>query len=568
MLLRQWTAVVLLITLFIAGCGGGGGSSSSPAAAKAGLFVTSAGGTRAPGGFAAAYDHIWVTIKKVTFDGTNGAVVAYNDPTGAVIDLKTLRDVNGAKFALLGTIGLPAGTYSDFKVLLSKDISLIPAGGTTATAAVFAGFDVATGTKELVKTFTTAKAITNDFCVDFDISSWTIDNASPPNVTASIQESDQSGIGGGDRHIEDDFGGTVANLAGTAPTQTFSFTTEEGFTVNVATSAVTSIFSSDGAPSPALANGQHVQVKGVFDVITHVFNASAVMIEVGNHSENHASGVPSAGDAVAGTFTLTVHEVEGFVPTGVSIAIATTPTTKFFNGKGTSLGVTEFFTALATATNVEVNGSFDVGTQTMTALSIRLEGDSNEGEAHIQGAVSNGNAGALTFDIVATHFEGLNIPQGSTVHILVTNTTELIGADRSTLTTDAFFTALGTSTGAEVEGTYDAGTQVLTAKRAKLNSASMGDMASVDGVALNVNGSAYTFSLTVFEWEDANLSVGAQVDVTTDNNTVYRDAGGNMIDRATFFTGAAAANARVRVEGPITNLTMVARLARLLPADH
>ncbi len=566
MLKRQWTALVLLLLLLIAGCGGGGASSGGTTAATAGLFLTSGGGTRSPG-LSSAYDHIWVTIKKVTFDGTKGAVVAYNDATGAVIDLKTLRDVNGAKFSLLGTMTLPADTYSDVKVVLSKDLSLVATGQSTAVAAVFAGFDVPSGTKELVKTFAPAKAIGADFCLDFDISSWSIDNGvSPPQVTATLEESDETGISGEDRHVPDAFFGTLSALAGAAPTQTFTFTAHEGFSANVVTTAATSIFSSDGALNPVLANGQHVLIKGVFDVTTHTLNATSIMIVIGNPSETHASGVPSAGDAVAGTFSLTVHEVEDFVPAGVTIVVATTPTTKFFNEKGTNLGVTDFFAALATATNVEVNGSFDAGTQTMTALSVRLEGDTEPDLAQVHGAVSNGIEGAMTFDIVATEFEGMNITHGSTVHVLLTNTTELIGPDRAVLTLDAFFTLLTTATGGEVEGTYDSSTQVLTATRAKLNTAAMHDRASVDGTASDINTGAWTFSLTVVEWEDASLAVGDVIGISTNGNTVYRDAGGNVITQNAFFTAAAAPNARIRVEGPLTDLTMVAGLARILPA--
>ncbi len=542
---------VLAFAAMSMGCGGGGASATG-AVRSTGLFVTDSLNT--------SFDHVWVTIEKVTFDGTKGAVVAYDNPAGAVVDLKTLRDASGAKFSMLGTLALPADTYGDVKVVLDKTLTLVPTGSTTGVTRTFAGFDAATGTMTLTFNFSPPKAITADFAIDFDLANWVDDGTS---VTAVIKEADPSGIGTSDRNVPDDYRGVLSGLGGTIPNQTFTFTSHEGFIVSVATSATTSIFNSDGSLNPALAEGQHIVLRGILDPTTHTFDAASIMILIGNPSETHASGAPSAGNATAGTFTLAVSDVEGFVPTGVNITVQTTSTTKFFNSAGTSIGLTDFFTSLATAMNVHVNGSFDAASQTMTALSIRLEGGSDSNEAEVQGAVSNGNGASQTFDIVATEFEGCNVAPGATIHALVTGTTQLIGPDRSALSNDAFFLALAAATGAEVEGAYDSTSQTLTASRVQLHSQSTASQSSVDGSVSNVDGTGHTFSLTAQQWEDAQLSVGQVLNITTDANTVYRDSVGNTMTQDAFFTALANAP-KVRVEGPLNGSSINAHLARIL----
>jgi hypothetical protein len=550
---KIWLLVAFLISvLFSAGCGGGGGGGAL--SALSGLFVTDS--------FRDDYDHVWVTITKVTFDGAKGPVVAYDNPAGVVVDLKTLRDATGAKYSLLGTLALPADTYSDVQVVLLKDLTLVPKGQTTGVAATFTPLD-ASGLTTTLTLPLTPKAITSDFCVDFDLASWTISGS---QVTAVIKESNKAGLEQSDRQVEDEYHGAVSNLSGTAPTQTFTLASDESaFSVTVTTDANTAILNSDGSANPALANGQHVALEGTFDATTHTLAATKIIIKVGDgHGIEGpgASGVPSAGDPVAGTFTLTFGHAEGFLPTGTSITVATDANTLFFKGSGLAVSQTDFFTALATSTGVIVHGTFDATSQTLTAKVAILRSASPDG-SEVEGAASNPDSVGLKFDLTVNEFEGLPVTKGSIVHVTLDQTTTLVAADRTTLTTDAFFTALATATGVTAEGTYDPNTQTLTAKRIKLQNQAQGEVVKVRGPANAIDATAHTLTLAAGQWEDAPLTFGEAVAVTTDANTVYLDITGQTITQDAWFTAAATAK-QIEVTGPITLTPSVSIVAKTL----
>lgn len=111
-----------ILAIVAIGCGGGGGGSSVPGGGgntTLSIFASDSLSTD--------YDHVWVKIHRVSV----GDRQVFNSATGKVLDLKTLRDATGARFAFLDDSSLPAGGYDDVKVDLDKELTLVPVGTTT-----------------------------------------------------------------------------------------------------------------------------------------------------------------------------------------------------------------------------------------------------------------------------------------------------------------------------------------------------------------------------------------------------------------------------------------------------
>src|SRR6185503_10564722 len=75
------------------------------------------------------FSHVWTTIYRVELVPASGAVeVVFDDPAGRVIDLKTLRDAGGARFAFLSHDNVAAATYTGAKVTVDGNMNLVPNG--------------------------------------------------------------------------------------------------------------------------------------------------------------------------------------------------------------------------------------------------------------------------------------------------------------------------------------------------------------------------------------------------------------------------------------------------------
>ncbi|HAY14000.1 MAG TPA: hypothetical protein DCY02_05950, partial [Armatimonadetes bacterium] len=120
--------------------------------------------------------------------------------------------------------------------------------------------------------------VTDDFVLDFDLANFTITGS---NVTPAIRRNNGSGLDDTARHEEDDIKGTVAGLTGTVPNQQFTLTRLND-SVTVFMDANTTVFNSNGASNPAVANGQVVEVYGLFNTARNGIVATKVKIEDGN----------------------------------------------------------------------------------------------------------------------------------------------------------------------------------------------------------------------------------------------------------------------------------------------
>jgi hypothetical protein len=476
MKLIQFTAAMALALAAI-GCGGGGSGSGGGGTNPAGstpLFVTDS---------LDDHSHVWVSIEKVVLKGPQGEATVFSDPGGKQTDLKSLRDANGARYAFLTNI--PAGTYSEVDVVVGKTLTLFNNGSNVGLVREFAGNDGVRATLSLK--FAQPKQLdpNRPLTIDFNLADWNDDGVT---VTGApfLKEGNGVGINNLDRHQDEDYKGTVQGLAGTAPNQTFKLTLGVN-TVAVIVSADTVIVR-ESAGNPVLADGQRVEVRGAYSTARSAIEATSVKIEDASHAnEDEARGAVSNFDANAGTFTLSVQDAEGFIPTSANVTVLTNESTTYRSHRGVTLTKAEFFAELQTAGFAEVEGVYDATANTFTARKVKLEdeagGEGHHGghngggdhqEAEAVGTLANLDGTAGTFDLTPTKWEGINLAPGSTIHVTTTAGTEFDGVSRAN-----FFSSTVTGP-VKVEGDFDADTNTLAAREIKVGDGSGGGHGSDD----------------------------------------------------------------------------------------
>jgi hypothetical protein len=175
----KWARAVQLagaaaITAILAACGGGGGGGSAGGDGALRVALTDAP--------SCGYDHVWVTVEKVRVHQSSGAA----DAEGGWTDLNVsparridLLDLTNGVLEELGTVGLPAGSYSQVRLVLASNgttgtstvaNAVQPTGGAVVPLATPSGqqsglklqahFEVATGqTADLVLDFDACKSV-------------------------------------------------------------------------------------------------------------------------------------------------------------------------------------------------------------------------------------------------------------------------------------------------------------------------------------------------------------------------------------------------------------------------
>jgi hypothetical protein len=112
------------------GCGGGGGTAGPPpvtGTGSVGIFVTDA--------FSDDFDHVWVTIHKVELVAPLAEPeTVFDDAEGQIIDLTTLRDAAGQRFAFLAVGQASRRTHTAVRVTLASQATLFARGSATGIA--------------------------------------------------------------------------------------------------------------------------------------------------------------------------------------------------------------------------------------------------------------------------------------------------------------------------------------------------------------------------------------------------------------------------------------------------
>ncbi|WP_144240951.1 DUF5666 domain-containing protein [Fimbriimonas ginsengisoli] len=423
--------------VFAFGCGGSSSSSGGPVGTdNVPVYITDAPGD---------YSHAWITVKQVDLIGKNGPVTVYQDATGQTIDLVTLAGTIKQQFALLGIANVPAERDRAIRITLDQNVTLVPTGSSTGTSYVFAGSSG--GVK--VFTVSTRGEGRKGVIADFDLSNWRIVGG---QVVASAKGGDESKLGEG-THVRQHFRGSVASLAGTAPTLTFDLVHGHD-KLHVSTTADTVFSNEDGSPNPTLQNGAEVMVEGTFAEGTFSVTATAIVIASSEHHEPvFARGlVLSVG---GDSFTLSPQNVEGFHPASTEIHVFTPAGTMFLQD-GVSMSSTDFYAALAAGSDVMVHGTYNAANNTLTASHVNLvshhEGDHRH-HLGVAGPISVLDSHAGTFDLTIQRWEGMEMHAGDVVHVVTNEHTRFDGVNLANLENGAVLQVAGDLDGTNLTAT-------------------------------------------------------------------------------------------------------------------
>lgn len=451
------------------GCAGGG-SSASGGEGRASVFITDDLNT--------GFDHVWVSIKAVALTAPSGERVLFEDPAGRVVDLKTLRDAGGNRFVFLSQSNIPRGAYTGLRIVVDKDVVIYPAGATTGTDATFEGS--ASEDKTFSLAFPAGSKVLgtgDDLVVDFDLSSWSLNGSV---VTAPggqfLKVGDDRFLTNQERHENEDYHGVVSNLAGRGTDQTFTLTSRQSsFLVRMSRNVV--IFNESGAPSATLANGQRVEVRGTFDAAGDFLVATGIKIEdQEDQDEDEAKGAAISPNVAAGTFTLAVTEVEGFLPSNVQVEVATTASTRFFTKGGVRITQAEFFVLISDTTpdEVKVDGSYNASTNTLVARKVKIEIDDDDDDdgdlrGEIEGIASAENETAGTFQVTVMEWEGVPLSRNDVLTVSTSQGTRF-RIESDNVSREQFFAAMANGARVKAEGRIDVSAKTVQATTVRLES--------------------------------------------------------------------------------------------------
>lgn len=457
---KPMLGILLGALLALVGCGGGGGSAAvAPGGASVSTYATDS--------LNDDYSQVWVTIHRVSLEGGSGTLTVFDDPAGRLVDLKTLRDASGARYAFLDDSSVTPATYGSVAVQLDEDLSLVPNGSASAEARKFATqyADPLAPGKSILRLGSAheMRPGRNTLVLDFDLATWDLDGTG--RVVASVKNGNGAGLDDRRRHEHEDFKGVVSNLAGTAPNQTFTLSRRlRGLSVK--TDSNTRIFNSSGAPNPQLADGARVEVRGVFVAGALLAAAIKVEDEAGEdpiHIVGHASNLNEG----AGTFDVAIRRARGFVPRRVKIPVSTSDTTRFLSDAGATMTKAEFFAAvgaLGQQAIVEVEGA--LSGDSLTASKVKIEAEGVHSEAEAKGAVTAVDPTAGTLTITVQSWEGINIQPGSPLNVATGPATMYMNG-RTMVDKATFFAAVSAGSVIEARGRWDG--SKLAALRLKLD---------------------------------------------------------------------------------------------------
>jgi hypothetical protein len=359
--LRGLGALLLapLALLLLPGCGGGSGggpqASDGPTSRAAlDVYVTD--------GFSDQYKQVLVTLYKIelTTDGTTFQTV-YSNTAGTTVDLASLSSTA----ELLGSVTVPAGTYTQARITFGDHVTLVTNSGTSTSVAVSTSVGTDTNGQIAITVATPTRVQANQnntVYVDFNLAEFKlVGSVLQPSIQCGAGTSTQLGM----QHTAQ-LQGTVANLNGTT---SFTLQGPNGRTITVALTSTTTITSGQTGSAITLANGQNVIVAGTYDPATTTLTATSVTLNdytTINHAQ--AEGTVASINTTAGSFVLTVERAGGIQPTGGTITVATNSSTTFLQGRHQAVSLS----TLTVGADVQVNGTFDTTTQTLTANFVGL----------------------------------------------------------------------------------------------------------------------------------------------------------------------------------------------------
>lgn len=201
-----------------------------------------------------------------------------------------------------------------------------------------------------------------------------------------------------------------------------------------------------------------------------------------------------------------------------------------------------------------VTGVFDPAIRSVAAKKVLirtgLSGDPvlPKDQRRIEGTPEAVNEAGSTFNVAITKLIGL-VPTSRTVKVVTTANTRLLSDGGVPIPSPTFYAALATSK-VEVEGAYDAGTNTLTARTAKLDDNDDGfNQVEAKGLTTSfVSGASVTIRLS--EWAGFEGQLTKNLTISTATTSRFEDANGDSITSAQFYA-ALAVDSPVQAEGDI-----------------
>jgi hypothetical protein len=544
--------LLALAALFAASGCGGGGDGGLGGSAPLNIFLTDDLGE---------HESVWVRIHSVHLATSGGEVRVFNSQEGHVVDLRSLRDEQGGRFAFLTRSGIAPGVYTGARVALGQDVTLVTPGATGGLARQFAG--VVAGRKQIALDFANPRQIGaggGNLVLDFDLSQWTDDGTHVQN--AVVREENDLNLSDAARHERMTYRGSVVSLGGAAPHQTFGLWSDDR-TVQVQVHPETVVFNKSGLPNASLANGRNVEVFGTFSPAANALVARSIAVrdQLGGEGEASARGpVVSVGPD---HFTVRIARARGFLPSQADLKVAYTSTTRYFLNSGLSVPASEFFSRLGEGVVVQAEGQYSAGNHTMTAVKVKLE-DGAGTEAEVEGPTHAIDASAGSFRIAATRWQGLNIGMGQPVAVQTSGATSFANAAGESITSGQFFAALGTGGArADAKGsvTFVGNQATIAAVRVRLKSGA-GGHGEVGGPVVTFNVQARTLTMSARTWDGLSLVNGQVIQVNTTGATLYRNDDGESISQAQFFAALTQGHL-IEAEGTLVGATLTASKLKL-----
>lgn len=343
---------------------GGKGAAGSPgpaiAGATGGIPVYLTDDSDAP------LDHAYVRIYKVELFTSKNSIAVFESNDGMVLDLRTLRDKSGPRYAFFGVTSLSSSELVRAQIELGREMSVVQAGQKAPENRRFSdtlasGKDRARLSLNLPK-----KDDLTALVLDFDFAKAQPDPKK--GVLVTLREGDPGGLSDLLRHEPVAFTGKVGSLSGKTPDASFALNLGQNRTLRVAGSPETASYDAKG-DEPKLANNAQAEVRGVFDAGSKTFLARSIAI-VGKGSPDEVTGFLTVKDGK--DLAIATTRSDGPLSTAHEVPVQLDGNAVFLGKDGRKIDKDEFLKQTNEAIRVEADGQFDKS-GTFKASRLKLE---------------------------------------------------------------------------------------------------------------------------------------------------------------------------------------------------
>lgn len=354
--LLYWLPLLAGLAIFLVGCGGGGTGGTEQGSVS--VFVTD--------GLDDQYSQVLVTVYQIAVgrQGDEGSFQSvFEEPAGVTMDVRALANLS----QFLGVSTLPAGTYNRARVVLGNQIQLTSNSG-SSTLALDAGVGRPLDGNKVAFEFPIqlmVQAMQNStFVVDFDLPSFSIVNGLVRPALRHLREHEM-----GNRPHLAEIKGTVTEVA----QGQFSLRLRNGAVVTVALTDQTVIRNERSGSPATLAVGQRVEVKGTVDTSTMTITAVRIKIKDTSDEDDTTAEVKGWVKEIGeGQFILQVR-MSPHGQMGALVTVTYDEQTVWHREEHSSASPADLQVGL----KVEVKGTYDPGSNTLSARIVDMEAESD-----------------------------------------------------------------------------------------------------------------------------------------------------------------------------------------------